>query len=384
MKNIETDIVIIGAGVAGCVAALALSDRFSVTLIDIDTIPPPKVAESLPPAAERLLEQLGLEHFLDHPTYLVNQGMNAYWGTNHAERLNQTNTQTIKGWHVCRQGFEMALRQHARQRGVNCFWPYALDSSRHQQDGWHVVLHQLNCAAPARLACKSKIVIDASGRLSTFAQQQGVIREKLDHLVTSWITFSSEVEDDFSSIHPVHNGWWYSAPIPQLPFMPEHDQARVYRGLPRLLAYHTDNDLLPTDYALSFEAMLAAGSEIPELKHIIDSIEPQTVVHHGVTCANSSRLSLQYGQGWYAVGDAAMSFDPLGTEGMFNAMASAMKLSELISKFGIESQVATTTITCEYQQQLERLWQQLARSNQNFYAQERRWLDHLFWERRAA
>lgn len=384
MKNRETDIVIIGAGVAGCVAALALSDRFSVTLIDTETVPLPRVGESLPPEAERLLEQLGLDHFLNHPAYLVNRGMNAYWGNDSAGRLNQPKTQHINGWHVCRQAFEMALRQQARRRGVNCLWPYALDSSQREHDWWRVALHQLDCSVPAKISCKAKIVIDASGRLSTFAQQQGVIREKLDHLVSSWITFSSGSEDSLGSIHPVENGWWYSAPIPQLPFMPEVDEPRVYRGSPRLLAYHTDNDLLPADFAFSPEALLSVGSEISELKHIIDSIEPQSIMHHGVVCANSSRLSLQYGQGWYAVGDAAMSFDPLGTDGMFNAMAGAMQLSELIGKFGIDSEVAVTTISCEYQQQLARLWQQLARSNQNSYAQERRWLNHLFWERRVA
>lgn len=384
MKNIETDIVVIGAGVGGCVAALALSEQFSVTLVDTELLPPPRVGESLPPAAERLLEQLGLAHFLQHPSYLACKGIYSYWGSDYAELLDDPKTQDINGWHVCRQAFEMELRKQVQSRGVNCLWPYALESSFTEDNRWHIALHELDCPSPKTLTCSAKIVIDASGRLSTFAQQQGAVRQDLDHLVSSWITFCSGYEDDLSAIHPVENGWWYSAPIPQLPFMSGVEEPKVYRGSPRLLAFHTDNDLLPSDFAFASEALLAAASEIPGLKGVVDGIEPHSVVHHGVVSANSSRLSAQYGNGWFAIGDAAMSFDPLGTQGMFNAMASAMQLNELIGKFGIDCEVSTTTISCQYQQQLERLWEQLARSNQNLYAQERRWKNNLFWERRAA
>lgn len=384
MKNFETDIVIIGAGVGGCIAALALSSQFSVTLVDTETLPPPRVGESLPPEAERLMEQLGLAHLLTRPGYLPCEGIHSYWGNENADVLKDAKRQEINGWHVCRQAFEMELRKQVQNRGVNCLWPYALGSSLAENNKWHLVLHELECSSPKTLICNAKIVIDASGRLSTFAQQQGVVRQDLDHLVSSWVTFCSDYEGNLSAVHPVENGWWYSAPIPQLPFLTGTEAPTIYRGSPRLLAFHTDNDLLPCDYALAPQALLSAASEIAGLKDVLDNIEPQSVVHHGVVSVNSSRLTAQYGEGWFAIGDAAMSFDPLVAQGMFNAMACAMQLSELINKFGIDSEVSTTTISCQFQQQLDRLWIQLARSNQNLYAQERRWLNNAFWERRAA
>ena len=84
------------------------------------------------------------------------------------------------------------------------------------------------------------------------------------------------------------------------------------------------------------------------------------------------------------VGDAAMSLDPLSSQALFHAMAGAMQLSELILKFGIETEVGKTAISFEFQQQLERIWHQFEAEKLSYYAQERRWCHALFWERRAA
>ena len=47
-----------------------------------------------------------------------------------------------------------------------------------------------------------------------------------------------------------------------------------------------------------------------------------------VVAANSSRLNYVSGRGWLAVGDAAMAFDPLSSQGLVQALASGIRAGE--------------------------------------------------------
>jgi hypothetical protein len=48
---------------------------------------------------------------------------------------------------------------------------------------------------------------------------------------------------------------------------------------------------------------------------------PETAL--SVTAANSARLAETAGDGWIAIGDAALSFDPIASRGLFNALYTA-------------------------------------------------------------
>ncbi|WP_248290989.1 FAD-dependent oxidoreductase [Pseudoalteromonas arctica] len=65
-SELQTDVVIIGAGVAGCIAALALCDSYQVTLIDKSEMPEERIGECLAPAARRILQQLDLLTEFEH------------------------------------------------------------------------------------------------------------------------------------------------------------------------------------------------------------------------------------------------------------------------------------------------------------------------------
>ena len=52
-------------------------------------------------------------------------------------------------------------------------------------------------------------------------------------------------------------------------------------------------------------------------------------------------LSRAAGNGWIAVGDAAMSFDPIASQGLFNALSSALAAAGLLlSEEGLSAQMA--------------------------------------------
>jgi 2-polyprenyl-6-methoxyphenol hydroxylase-like FAD-dependent oxidoreductase len=87
LTNLETDILIIGGGIAGCIAAISLVDSHRVILIDKLLEPKERIGESLAPTAQRILKQLnlleGLEKGIAHEKiYQQNIGMQSYWGSN--------------------------------------------------------------------------------------------------------------------------------------------------------------------------------------------------------------------------------------------------------------------------------------------------------------
>lgn len=379
MLRKETDIVVVGADIGGCIAALALVPYYSVTLIDILDASPPRVDENLPFGVKRIFSKLDLMELLQEQ-YVTSHGLVSFWGEKRSASLDKPTCFDGMGWHVNRQSLEQALRNIAAERGVDCQWPCTLKSSREEGGKWELSLTTQydDSAAEHETLLNAKVVIDATGRQSTFARQQGARRQQLDRLVSVWMTYTSPVKQPLSSIHSTANGWWYSAPVPH------HLNSPEAQLVPRLLSYQTDSDLLDQSMVNSADSMLAAAQLVPALSEILEQVDPNRVTSHGLVASHSSRLINQEGNNWFAIGDAAMSFDPLSSQGMFNAMASAMQLSDLILKFGIDSEVGKTTIAFEFHQQLERIWEQYEMHKQYCYAQERRWIKEAFWERRSA
>lgn len=392
----ETDIAIIGAGLGGCIAALALAPHYSVTLIDKNASPPPRVGESLPPAAKRILSKLGLVDILNQG-HVISHGMASYWGSEQVQMFDNLRNPDGMGWHVDRQVLEQALREAAKERGVKCCWPFELLSSKlalsdSESAHWQLTLSSEKAHSTPDIPLKAKVVIDATGRHCTFTRQQGIRRQQQDKLVSVWMTYCTSDKKQMSSIHPTPDGWWYCAPIPQLPRSSEIRIADGYAGIPRVMSYQTDSDLLDkaltrstaNSTAQSTEALLNSAKAVPSLVAELASIDVATISHHGLVAANSSKLTNSQNKRWFAIGDAAMSFDPLSSQGMFNAMASAMQLCDLILEMGIDSEAAISDIANEFNLQLEQIWQHYEGHKRYYYAQEKRWIDQPFWQRRMA
>ena len=88
MSELKTDILIIGGGIAGCIAAISLVDFYQVTLIDKLAEPQERIGESLAPAAQRILKELDLLDDLENKIgslYQNNLGMQSYWGSSQSQ-----------------------------------------------------------------------------------------------------------------------------------------------------------------------------------------------------------------------------------------------------------------------------------------------------------
>ncbi|MFT5164112.1 MAG: flavin-dependent dehydrogenase [Alteromonadaceae bacterium] len=348
------DIAIVGAGVAGCTAAIALCPTHKVILIDKQASPPPRVGECLPPAARRILQRLGLLGDFVKQAHLQSQGMQSSWGTDKLYTTDNLANPDGFGWHLDRQAFESYLREVAVQRGAQALWPAQLISSKYVDGLWVLQLDDGRTIA-------AKWVIDAGGRNSSFVRQQGIGRTALDKQISCWTVMADSQPSRLGLLSACENGWWYSAGIP---------------GNKRVIALQTDPDLIDLKTHKQRSAFLQLAQACPVISHLVGEgeFEPGKNESINVVAANSTRLDQVVGKQWVALGDAALSFDPLSSQGMFNAMAAAMQLAELF--------IAGQSIERHYELQTQRIWHHYINHRNGFYAQERRWQASPYWQRR--
>lgn len=369
----DSDIIIIGAGIGGCIAATALVDEYSVTLIDKLPEPGDRIGESLPPATRRILKRLHLLENLDagreQDLFIKNMGMQSYWGSERVHIKDHLRDPDGFGRNVNRKAFECYLRETAIDRGVGCIWPARLHHSTYADFGWLIEARSDEVKEEKTYDFSAKFVIDATGRQSHFARSLGIKRASYDKLIACWATMPNTAENSMSTISASELGWWYSAVTP-------HDQ--------RVLAFQTDSDLIDRSVFKTLDSFVRLSKENKAVTRILDQTKGD-IAFHGVVAANSGRLNQVAGKGWAALGDAAISFDPLSSQGMFHAMASAMQLRELISRFEVicnPSEQKAAQFQAEYTRQTDHIWKHYLKHRNLFYREEIRWKAAPFWERR--
>ncbi|WP_118973847.1 tryptophan 7-halogenase [Taibaiella koreensis] len=370
----KADVAIVGGGIAGCTLAMALAPLYSVVLIDKLPEPVARVGECLAPAARRILRKLDLlGGIVQQPgatLYLPHPGTQSYWGSASRHVVDHLRNPDGPGWHLDRRAFEAYLRKEASERGVLCLWGAKLHSSHYEKGRWQLVTKSADETEEDRIIpVTATFVADAGGRLSAFARQAGVHRTHFDRLVAHWGILPDREEIRMSTISAAAAGWWYSAPVP---------------GNKRVIALHTDPDLVDRRAVKEAGWFINAAKGNLEMAKIVAAADGD-VQYCGVVAANSTRLSQVAGKQWAAIGDAAMSFDPLSSQGMFNAMAGALQLSELLlsGERALDHPEHTEYIQAEYGLQMDRIWDRYVQHKHLFYAQEQRWKDATFWQRRC-
>jgi len=316
LAKIETDILVIGGGIAGCIAAISLIDTHTVTLIDKLEEPKERIGESLA------------------SLYIQNLGMQSYWGSEQVHIVDHLRNPDGLSKSLDRKGFEKFLRKSAVERGVQCIWPAKLKNSSLNDTTWNVVItSDLN----KEQQIQAKFIIDATGRQSHFARSQGIQRIHHDKLIACWVTLPN-----------------------------------------------TDSDLIDKRTFKDLTSFLEFSKENLQITSILEK-NKNDITFHGVVAANSTRLELVTGKQWVAIGDAAISFDPLSSQGMFNAMANAMQLKELLVMSNIVNH-PDTDIDKQFQkmytEQMESIWGQYLYHKNTFYSAEMRWKNYPFWKRR--
>jgi flavin-dependent dehydrogenase len=359
----RADVLVVGAGPAGATAALNLAPYWNVLLVDANAERSPRIGESLVPAARRLLSDMGLfDGFCKLPTspWYANS---AVWETDQPEETDFLQGPDGHGWHLDRRVFERFLNDAARQRGAEALAPARLETICHQQEGFHSMLR----TSSGLLEVETRFVIDAGGRNAPVGRKLGG-RRKTDLPLLCIGVFGHvrrpQAGAGITFIEAVEDGWWYTAPLPQ-------DR--------RVLAFHTDAENAAAARVRTCDGLLAQVGQAAELARLIDEagFDPNS---YFLRPASGSALDPCAGDDWLATGDAALTFDPLSSQGLLNALFLGLAAAETAhNRLSGKAAVAT-----KYIARIAEIREAYRRNLSEAYSHVHRWPDSPFWLRRSS
>jgi len=365
------DVVIAGAGPSGCAAAIRLRQlNITVCLVDDAKDTVLKVGESLPGAAIRLLNRLGIKDInqllpkTDYSTCIANASA---WGMNNWTYNDAIRNPENGGWHILRHKFDAALRKLALQHGVSFYNAKigkiianeTVDTSKKIK--YSLTFKKQEAHLPS--AISTQWIIDATGRTGSIIKQLHIDRlhfeEQLSAIV--WLKPSDKNPDSTTRIKSVENGWWYSAKLP--------DNSRViaFYGLANTVSKMVKTPLFFIDEA---NASCLLG----------DTINKDDILK-GVSARNAATSLAKevIGESWIAIGDAALSLDPISSQGMFFALYSGIRGAETIASI-MEDQNDVSEIHNAYKQKIESVFIANQNSRKHFYSSELRYTKQPYWQ----
>lgn len=360
---IETDVVIVGAGPAGAACAINLAPLRRVILVDAPPPPGPRIGESVPPAIRLLLSDMALWQGFLAQQHRPRRFDRAIWGGPHPVERDSLLDPDGHGWHLDRQRFDTWLREMAVARNAALVTPAAIGAIAPDACGWSLTLLRAGRAIPLR----ARLIVDAAGRRAQIARQLGASRVVRDRLICHWRHGQDRGDpvpgETFIEAEP--EGWWYTAAQP---------------GSRRVLGFHTDADLGVSRAVRQGEGLLARALQRPGLARLLGQAGFVAEDRVGATAAHTTDLSPAAGDGWLAVGDAALSFDPLSSQGILNALYTGLAGAEAADRYlggdpGALQEYAAGLLPIRDAYR----WHLAA-----WYGQERRWPDSVFWQRRLS
>jgi flavin-dependent dehydrogenase len=355
------DVAVVGGGPAGCAAGLALRDHapgLRVALIEASAYESPRLGETLPPLARRLLEHLGVWGAFRRQGHREVHGTAAAWGSAAPRDRDYLFSTRGNGWHLDRAAFDAMLAEEAAERGVTVLRHTRVLRAGRESGGWRLGLRGGGLLG-------ARFLVDATGPSAALARGSGARFAATDRL-TGFARLFEEAAggDPRTLVEAFSDGWWYTAGLP---------------GGLRIAACLTDADL-------ARRLRLADPARWTRLLDTTGSVRDRL---RGARCrgplvvrpAHSRRLEPAAGEGWLAVGDAASLFDPLSAQGIVKGLRSgvfaAYALGDLLARGDPRGLL-------RYERHVRDEFAGYCRARSRFYAEERRWPDSDFWRRRAA
>ncbi|MEW5931856.1 MAG: FAD-dependent monooxygenase, partial [Gemmatimonadota bacterium] len=324
-----------------------------------------RVGEALPPVGGRLLRELGvLDRFLADG-HLPCHGNLSAWGSPALLGTDFLFGVDGHGWHLDRARFDALLRDAARDAGAEVRSCTRLAGAEPDgSGGWRLTLS--DSGAAEEVGCGW--LVDATGRRAAVARRQGAARLYDDALVAFYARFRPAREGDRDGrtlIEAVPDGWWYTALVP---------------SGERVAAFLTDADLADRRALLTEDGFARMLDGTEHVRAALDAFGYRVHGRPRGADAGSARLDRFAGPGWLAAGDAAVSYDPLSSQGIRAALYTGMRAGQALwAHLGGDGGALDG-----YARMLEETHRAYVGHRAEFYADERRWADRPFWARRHA
>lgn len=352
----QYDVVVVGAGPAGAAAALTLARAgAAVAMLAPEPRPGWRIGESLPPLARPLLARLGVADLLGGGAHLPCPGYRSAWGGDTVGGVDFLLDPHGSGWNLDRNAFDAALSAAACEAGAHRL-PVRATALRQESPTWTV-----EAAGGVHLSCRH--LIDATGRACWLGRRLGAGRRHLDRLVAfAGVLRSGDDVEPSVLVESTPWGWWHTAPRPggasTVMAVTDADLA-VDAGLHRPAGWSAQ--LSATGYV---RRRVHAGADPPRLR--------------GLT-ASSTVTTPAAGAGWAAVGDAALTTDPLASGGLLTALGTGIAAAQAITLDAVGDGAALPA----YAERVARAATELRSRHRAVHLREQRW-DAPFWRRRQA
>lgn len=367
MESFSTDVLIVGGGPAGCAAAISIltyGKDISVTIVEQSNLDQRRVGEHVSAGIFGLLDYLQLkrEDFGEDcfvPTY----GNTSYWGIDQPVLRDSIFTTEAASYQLNRTQFDLTLLQHAADKGGLVFpRTKCMQFTQQDQEQWEVRLQHPDLGS---FDISARFLIDATGRQASVCRQTGVSTKKTDQLVGvgAFLQFGDGSALPYNvMLETVENGWWYSASLSPdtmtVVFFSDADIVSKH-------AYHTTGD---------WNRLL---QETKQVKLLVKGAHMQEGVW--VKSAHTQISNSTDRPAFLAIGDAAVSFDPISSMGIGFAITSACQAATLVQAELLASDPHRIKV---YQADLERHFTHYQKMRQKIYGEERRWPQASFWKRR--
>lgn len=352
LTHLHCDAVVVGAGPAGAVAARGLSlYGKQVVLLDASQTTRQKIGESLPGAARPILNKLGLLPWVEHLASLTNKGNLSSWGENKLRETDFIRDPYGCGWHLDRQRFDQNLRDAAVDSGT-LLLRERLSSLSENDKGIHIQAGKFNIS--------TQWMINASGSSPFVTGQLGAVRQKDAPLFAIYTWYESDDPDTRSVVEAAPSGWWYTAGLP--------DRKRV-------LAFFTLAELAKSLLRNKHHFISALKDTTYISKQAIQENISTTPLH--IIEATAGYLKQAVSSHWIAVGDAAVSFDPLSSQGIYNAIYTGLRGAEAVNAVLNDND---RSLLFQYDNRIKSIRDAYRQEVSQYYRQEQRWPEELFWQ----
>ena len=362
----KPDVVIAGAGPAGSTAAYLLAGLgFRVLLLEKSGFPRYRIGESLTPSILPVLDFLKLRQTVESAGFLRMLGHTVCWGSPEPRTGYYSPDKSRMGFQVWRESFDTLLLENARsQKGVEVM--LGTGANQIDIDRRGVIVH-----ATRQGPIRTRFFVDATGHAGVLARQDLRQRDpdfKTLAVTGYWRDATAPAGDDFGNtlLEAYENGVVWSVPLHNglrnVTVLVDWTQGRRIRELGLRDFY------LSEMVRLSYVSKFLGAASLPVAPRVSDA-----------TLYTARQFA---GERFLLLGDAGLFIDPLSSEGVQTAMASALTGAVVINTILNRRAAAASALTF-YRDAQNNAYSTHYRQSAEYYDQERRWPDSIFWRKRS-